>query len=308
MKGIVYFCNGIGNLVMMMPAMQAVASLTDDEKIDVVLGDWHDNRKPAIMEILDTWPVVDKVFVPPYKFNPNRYDLWFHSYHGSNTEVVNVFKHKMTHKPVAKPAWKSSMMHEVDHYMEIAYAMGYQGPVPRIDFPVSSNPDLSELKRPIIGICNGYFNVGYWEKKAWPNFAQFVEVAKRYFGGTVVGIGSMGELTGVGLDEQMDFSGRATILQTSKIISQMDVLVTSDTGNMHIADAMNVPVVTLFGSTLISKNGPRGDKAMILSSGVECAPCQDTGRFYTCKDYVCMRSINVGDVVSVVRHKLSGGK
>jgi len=42
MKGIAYFCNGIGNLVMMMPALQAVASMTEQKKIDIVLGDWAD--------------------------------------------------------------------------------------------------------------------------------------------------------------------------------------------------------------------------------------------------------------------------
>ena len=304
MKAIAYFCNGIGNLVMMLPALQAVASLTETNTIDILLGEWDDNRKGAVLEILKQWPVADKVLEPPYRLRSDDYDLWFFSQHGKNGDITVMFREKIV-RPVPKPSWRTSMIHETDHYMEVAYSLGYKGEIPQVQFPLAEKPDLSALPRPIIGICNGFFRTDYWKKKAWPHFDGLVHNLKHYFNGTVIGVGESGELDGVDLEPENNFCGKLTITETAKVISQMDLLITSDTGNMHIADILGVPTVTLFGSTLGSKNSPRNKQSVTLMSGVECAPCQDTGRFYNCKDYLCMKSITVGDVMAVVRQKIN---
>lgn len=303
MKAIAYFSNGIGNLVMMMPALQAMASMTEENKIDVVLGDWSDNRKPAVIEILEKWDKVERVILyPKDALDPRKYDLWFYSAHGSNCEVVTAFKDHISYKPIAKPAWRSSLIHEVDHYMEIAYSMGYQGPIPKVNFPLADGPILNGVKRPVVGLCNGWFRTSYWAKKEWPGFRCFSDVFRRYYGGSIVGIGGSGELDGIPLD--IDFCGKLSITESAKVMSQLDVLVTTDTGNMHISDMLGIPLIALFGSTLTSKNAPRGFNSTVLMSGVDCAPCQDTKIFMSCKDNLCMKSIIVGDVMATIKEKL----
>ena len=59
------------------------------------------------------------------------------------------------------------------------------------------------------------------------------------------------------------------------LISTCDVYIGNDTGPMHIAAAVDTPIVALFGSTNHHRSGPYGDKHTVLQSGIElgCNPC-----------------------------------
>jgi hypothetical protein len=305
-RAIAYFSNGLGNMIMALQSWQAVASLTDTKTIDICLDDsWRDSRRPAVEEICRAWPVVDRVISwPKDPLNENEYDLWFYSAHGSTCDIVHKFLNNMRHRPVPKPGWRSSLIHEADHYMEIAYAMGYQGPPPKVEFPVADDPVL-DLPRPIIGICNGWFRTQNmnWQKKGWPYFMQISGVLRGYFGGSVVGIGAKGELP-VEAILDANYAGKLSILQTAKVLSQLDLLITTDTGPMHMANIMDVPLIALFGSTLTSKNAPKGKNSTVLISGLSCVPCQDSTPFYNCRKWACMEAIGVGDVMALAKEKL----
>ena len=306
MRAIAYFCNGLGNFIMQMGAMAAAASLTETKTIDICTGDnWQDSRRQAVMDVCKMWPVVGKVLsYPTNKIIEKDYGLWFYSAHGVSCEAIFTFLRNMKHGSVPKPSWRRTLMHESDHYMDIAYAMGYQGPVPKIEFPLAAGPIL-DLPRPIVGLCNGWFRTekNYWEKKGWPYFASLSKTLKNYFGGSVVGVGGKEEISSdVALDA--DYAGKLPILQSAKVISQLDLIVTTDTGPMHLANVLGIPLIALFGPTLVSKNGPRGKKSSVLMSGMKCAPCQDTGGFYSCKKFGCMEGITVGDVMAKAREKL----
>ncbi len=308
-KAIAYFSNGIGNFILMMPALQAVALMTEQKKIDVCLSDtWKDPRKKVIEEICREWRIVGQVFSwPSIPFDPREYDRWFYSAHGSNADVVCTFLQNMKHRPVAKPAWRSSLIHEVDHYMEIAYAMGYEGPIPKVEFPLAEGPRLNGVKRPVIAFCNGAFKTREWDKKHWPHFKSLATTIKEYFGACLVGVGGGGELNGVLLDH--DFTGKLSFTETARVVDQCDLLVTTDTALMHLADLMDLSQIVLFGPTLVSKNAPRNRKSVILMSGLSCAPCQDGPQFLHCSNYLCMEKIAVGDVMAVAKEKifLKGG-
>ena len=306
-KAIAFFSNGLGNFVMGMSAMAALASMTDSKTVDICLDDhWRDSRRPAVEDLCREWPVVGRVISwPKDALNENEYDLWFYTPHGAGCDVVSTFLHnrRMAY-PVPKPNWRVSLTHEGDHYMEIVRAMGFQGIVPRVEFPVTDDPIL-DLPRPIIGVCNGWFRTekNYWEKKGWPHFERLGLVLTGLFGGALVGIGGKGELP-VEMKLGANFGGKLTILQTAKVLSQLDLLITTDTGPMHVADMLDVPLIALFGSGLPSKNAPRGRNSSVLISGRECVPCQDSAAFYNCTRFACMESISVGDVVAKAREKL----
>jgi ADP-heptose:LPS heptosyltransferase len=73
---------------------------------------------------------------------------------------------------------------------------------------------------------------------------------------------------------------------------------------MHVADILEVPMIALFGSTLVSKNGPLSPRARAIVADLECVPCQDTGRFFSCRHNECMHSLSVGDVMHEARRSL----
>ena len=299
-----HFANGLGNFLMMMPALQAIASMAESKKIDLVLPDeWNDYRKELIEDIAEAWPVINRVIhYPRENVKEEDYDGWYWTAHGSSGQALQLFLRNMKHRAVARPAWRASLIHESDHYMEIAHALGYKGPVPVVEFPIAQYPVLNGIERPVIALCNGAFKTQEWEKKHWPHFPKLAKTLKLYFGGTIIGVGRQNELHDVPLS--IDYTGRLKIIEVATVLKQVDLFITTDTGLMHLADLMNIPMITLFGPTLTSKNAPRSKQAVVLQSGLPCAPCQDTTRFYNCQHYACMENISVGDVIASAKDKL----
>jgi len=304
MRAIAHFANGLGNFILMMPAIQALRDMTG-QPVDLVLPDsWRDSRRPAVEEICAAWDVIGQVIsYPKDPIDPAKYAHWFWSGHSSQTDAVLPFKHRMRHVPAAKPNWRESRIHERDHYMDIVRAMGWRNGdgVPKVDFPLAEGPVLS-LPGPVIGICNGAFNTPAWEKKHWPHFKDLAVTMRRYFKASVVGVGGPGELDGVPCDA--DFCGKLPIIETARVIRQCDLFVSTDTGCMHVADILGVPTIALFGSTLVSKNGPLGERSRAIVSNIDCVPCLETTLFFTCRFNECMHSLSVGDVMHEARRTL----
>ena len=76
-----------------------------------------------------------------------------------------------------------------------------------------------------------------------------------------------------------DFSGEISILKTAEILSSCDLLVTNDTGVMHIAAARQVPIIAIFGSTTTDFGfAPYRIKHKIIEFDLNCRPCTHIGR------------------------------
>ena len=67
--------------------------------------------------------------------------------------------------------------------------------------------------------------------------------------------------------------GRLSILGSAELIGRASVLVTGDTGPMHLAAAMGTRTVCLIGATHERRTGPYAADAIIVKSGIECSPC-----------------------------------
>jgi ADP-heptose:LPS heptosyltransferase len=300
---VIYFKNGIGNLIMMTPAIQALAKMDKSRQVDVCLdSQWLDDRRHAVECILkELGSVFRTIHYPGSELD--SYKTWFYTKHNTGSRAADLFTGKVDYEPL-EPHWKHRLIHEVDFYMEHVYMLGYKGPVPTTYMPTAdSGPVLHALKspllRPIIVLCNGALKLNYWEKKRWPHFAELAEALKAYTGGSIVLVGDEGELAGVPCD--VDYTGKLSITETATVIGQANVIVTTDTANMHVADALRRPTVALFGPTLASKNGPRDHNSVIVKSDMECAPCQESDRFWSCTHYKCMEAITIGDAMHAVR-------
>jgi ADP-heptose:LPS heptosyltransferase len=105
--------------------------------------------------------------------------------------------------------------------------------------------------------------------------------------------------------ELVDTCGELSILQTADLIDSCDAIITTDSAPLHIADALKVKGVALFGSTLVSKNGPYNGTIIPVRSPIECSPCQGTRRILECEDRSqCMSTIDPRIVFSVLRKLL----
>lgn len=101
-----------------------------------------------------------------------------------------------------------------------------------------------------------------------------------------------------GLPERViDLAGVTSLRELACIIKDCTVLVTNDSGPMHIGAALNVPLVALFGSTDEELTGPYGQMENVIHKKVKCSPCFKR----TCPiDFPCMKGIAVEEVVEKV--------
>ncbi len=150
---------------------------------------------------------------------------------------------------------------------------------------------------------------GNWDLKQWP-VERFVDLIKEIYArklGKVILPGApkdlqrvkkIKELSVIG-DDLMITAGDTGITCLAGLFSCIDTLVTADTGPLHLAAALGVRTVALFGPTRPEITGPRGQKeGVLLQKDVKCnrAPCY----YLECKDNQCMKVITVEDVLHVL--------
>jgi len=98
--------------------------------------------------------------------------------------------------------------------------------------------------------------------------------------------------------------GKTTLPELIQQLKGCQLLLTNDTGTMHLADLLGVPVVAIFGSTEPSLTGPTSTTTpphRILRRKVECSPCY----LRECPiDFRCMKEISVETVAKAVLESL----
>ena len=301
---VAYFKSGIGNLIVATPALQALASMDPSGKIDVCMArQWKDSRVPAIRNILDGCGFVRKIIEYPGDESICGYGTYFIPLQCEASDAGAYIQSRTKHNKVRWPGenWPGTKRHEIEANMRLVRALGYAGETPPPHVPLAEGPVL-DLPRPIVGICNSAFASSIWAKKHWPYFPVLANVLKRWFGGSVIGVGGDGELQSARLDE--NFCGRLRFTETAKVISQCDLFISTDTGCMHAADALGTPTIAIFGPTITSKNGPVGPRSRVVKAKIGCAPCQYTSSFNACSVYLCMHSILPGEVMREARRML----
>jgi lipopolysaccharide heptosyltransferase II len=96
--------------------------------------------------------------------------------------------------------------------------------------------------------------------------------------------------------------GQTTLDQLIDELRQCRLLLTNDTGTMHLAALLGLPVVAIFGSTEPRLTGPLGNGHIILRHHVECSPCF----LRECPiDFRCMKAVSADEVVGAVLSMLA---
>ena len=72
----------------------------------------------------------------------------------------------------------------------------------------------------------------------------------------------------------MNLAGKTSLADAIALIAGVDIMVTNDSGLMHVASAFDLPVVALYGSTDYRHTPPFSRQSYIMSLDLECAPCQ----------------------------------
>jgi heptosyltransferase-2 len=100
-----------------------------------------------------------------------------------------------------------------------------------------------------------------------------------------------------------------TVRETASILKKCSLLVTNDSGVMHVGAAVRVPLVAIFGPTNLKWVGPVSDHRFIVKKELPCQPCFIySTKHLACKanrDFECLSSIDVDDVFAAVEERLA---
>jgi len=157
---------------------------------------------------------------------------------------------------------------------------------------------VGESDRPLIMFQSG---ARYWFK-AWPA-ERFAELADRLteayncrilVGGSAAEQGIAEAIKRRSRSSSISLAGRTTLLQYAAVLKRCTLFVGNDNGPMHMAVALGLPVVALFGPSDPSIWGPRGGQTEVLYKGLDCRRCfhPDCDR----GDLNCMKQISVDEV------------
>jgi heptosyltransferase II len=185
--------------------------------------------------------------------------------------------------------------HQAEHYLDLARSLGAEAELDEIAIaPVSRAGARSDR----IGLCPG---AEYGPAKRWlPE--RFAAVAAA-IGGQWVLFGTakdaaVGAEIAAALGERcLNLIGLTTLEQLIDELGKCRLLLTNDTGTMHLATLLGIPVVAVFGSTEPSLTGPLGTGNRVVRHQVECSPCF----LRECPlDFRCMKAVSAEEVVAAI--------
>jgi heptosyltransferase-2 len=218
--------------------------------------------------------------------------------------------------PIPPP--RSEKIHQLDYYLNLVGSIKGMEPLWRIP-TLYLTEDEKETAQQVLkqnGISNNDLIIGinagaaYGSAKRWlpERFAQMGDRLIKEKKAKVIFFGSRGERRMIEqIVESMDgkpvnLTGKTEIRELMGLIFHCDLFVTNDSGPMHIASALDIPLISIFGSTDSITTSPVGLQNLIVRKEIECSPCL----LRECPiDHRCMSSISVDDVMEAVHHKLA---
>ena len=105
-----------------------------------------------------------------------------------------------------------------------------------------------------------------------------------------------------------DLCGRLDTRALLALLARADLLVTNDTGPLHLADALGTPAVALYGPNTPHRYGPRLPVSRAVFADLPCSPCLDdrSMKRSSCRRYRCMEALSVAAVARACTAALSG--
>jgi heptosyltransferase-2 len=198
----------------------------------------------------------------------------------------------------------------------------YRAMLEALGLPVSGPPDASlvcpeawgERGRALLGDPGPWIGINagaaFGTAKRWPpeRFAAAASLVARRSGARVAIVGSAAERP---LAEQIAaqlgatarvLCGETTLAELVGVLRELRLLLTNDSGPMHLAAALGTPLVAVFGSTDWTETAPFSERARIVREETECAPCL----LRECPiDHRCMARVRVERVAATALELLA---
>mgnify|MGYP003393251197 CR=1 FL=1 len=328
--------NWIGDAVLTMPAVNAVRKRFPDAEISILVKPWVAElfeNSPDIDRIII---YDDKKYsrlcgkrklisdLKKYKFDmailfQNAFEAAFLTYfagipirYGYNTDGRGML---LTHKIVLSD--ETLNKHQVWYYLDLLRPLGINIEKPELSLKIGNKDKaaaLNILKKNrikkgdlIIGINPG---ASYGHAKRWfpDRYAKLADRLIERHAANIILFGSKddkevaNEIASLSSHKLINLAGKTSLSEAIALIERSRLFITNDSGLMHIAAALNVPVIAIFGSTSPERTGPYGKGHHKIYKNAECSPCLKR----ECPtDFKCMELISVDEVYNDVEGTLA---
>ncbi len=210
-----------------------------------------------------------------------------------------------------KVARKTREKHQVYYYLDMLEALGLKsaGEKPRLYPGKEDRRDGANILKEH-GISRGDLIVGinpgaqYGVAKKWypERYGTLADRLIKNFGAKILIFGGAGDVSVAGTVEAsmkggcVNLAGKTSLEDLMALAGKCRLFVTNDTGAMHVAAALGVPTLAVFGSTDPVATGPFGKGCRVVRNPVYCSPCLK--RTCPLKHYKCLESVSVDRVYS----------
>ncbi|MBW1720642.1 MAG: lipopolysaccharide heptosyltransferase II [Deltaproteobacteria bacterium] len=330
---LVRITNWIGDTVMVLPALEAVKLNFPDSEITALVKPWVAplfEHHPAVDRVLlfekaERFPAdLISLLKTAGKIRSMGFDLAVLFQNAFEAALLSrlggvplrvgydtdgrglLLTHPVSRKRTAPQG------HQVEYYLAMLRAIGWEAPLkdPRLHVAPGSETSalrlfsLEEIEQEgfFLGIAPG---AAFGPAKRWPpeRFAALADQAVEQWGARVLIFGSatdrdLGrEVKASMKNRAWNLCGETSLGEAVALIKRCRFFLTNDSGLMHVAAALEVPTVAIFGSTDPAATGPRGPHTRVVKKPTDCAPCLKA----VCpKDFRCMLAIHPGDVWKVM--------
>jgi ADP-heptose:LPS heptosyltransferase len=291
------------------PAARSLAHISSHlraTKYDLVI-DLHGQFRTALFTLASRAPV-------RIGFDRPRAKLW-----AALTRKLPAEAYKHAWKGAREGSWLAYThririatldMHAVDRYLLLAPLLGLDNEP--ADFfnviPASAEARVDDLlARSGVNANSGLVVLApgtMWETKHWKTQG-FAGVAEHFLttGRPVVLIGARRDrqacaAVAAAVPGVVNLSEKTSLLELASLVRRAAVLVTNDSGPMHLAVALDRPVVSIFGPSDALWIGPYGRPDAVVSANLPCAPCYLRELRRCPHQHACMRDVSAEDVIA----------
>lgn len=204
---------------------------------------------------------------------------------------------RILYTAVAGP--KNKNRHAVDEVLDVVRYLGFKVSTP--EFPVV----FPKTQRPEPSPRIAFIPCSRWLTKNWPA-ERFVEVGRALqerAGATIFLAGSPKDQPTCGVIEKqlggcvINVCGKTSLIELGGLLQEVDLVITVDSGPMHMAAAVGRPVLAVFSATDPKRTGPYGERHRVVAlEGLECRPCfSDRCARH---DFACLRDLPAERVIA----------
>jgi heptosyltransferase II len=205
--------------------------------------------------------------------------------------------------------------HQADYYLEMVKALGCVSVDKELHLETKINSSdaqcvlskyITDSQKPIVGIAPG---ATYGPAKRWSpqRFAAVADKIAAVFNCRIIVLGgksdvdAAAEVCRFARTGLINLAGKTSLQEAIYLISRCRLFISNDSGLMHVAGALNIPTIAIFGSTNPKTTAPLGDQSVVVRREVFCSPCLKK----TCPtDFRCMDLITVDDVFNTANNLL----